>query len=166
VATAGRYLSDGRLRLLKFALSLRYYSPRIEMFRQVAADRGVPAFAAASPGCTSVVDVNSRLSCDVAALQGLVDGAGHEKEDAGEVKFKTFNSYNLSVCVQLTASLSQTTNINVCQRRSELGPWTIDVTIGVFGCPPTIVKFQPQLLKTQNLSSEIGFLEQTISSIA
>jgi hypothetical protein len=24
----------------------------------------------------------------------------------------------------------------------------IDATIGVFGCPPTIVKFQPQLLKT------------------
>jgi ATP-dependent 26S proteasome regulatory subunit len=29
-----------------------------------------------------------------------------------------------------------------------LGPQTIDATIGNFGCPPTIVKFQPQLLKT------------------
>jgi hypothetical protein len=27
-------------------------------------------------------------------------------------------------------------------------PETIDATIGVFACPPTIVKFQPQLLKT------------------
>jgi hypothetical protein len=30
-----------------------------------------------------------------------------------------------------------------------LEPWTIDATLrDVFGCPPTIVKFQPQLLKT------------------
>ncbi len=28
--------------------------------------------------------------------------------------------------------------------------YTIDATIGVFGCPPTIVKSQPQLLKTYN----------------
>jgi hypothetical protein len=27
---------------------------------------------------------------------------------------------------------------------------TIDATIGVFGCPPTVVKFQPQVLKTEN----------------
>jgi hypothetical protein len=29
-----------------------------------------------------------------------------------------------------------------------IDPWTIDATIGVFDCPPTIDKFQPQLLKT------------------
>ncbi len=28
------------------------------------------------------------------------------------------------------------------------GPWSIDATMVVFGCPPSIVKFQPQLLQT------------------
>jgi hypothetical protein len=31
---------------------------------------------------------------------------------------------------------------------TDLYPSTIDATKGVFGCPPTIVKSQPQLLKT------------------
>jgi hypothetical protein len=40
---------------------------------------------------------------------------------------------------------------STCQQSSKaklLKPWTIDRTIGIFGCPPTIVKSQPQLLKT------------------
>ncbi len=42
----------------------------------------------------------------------------------------------------------------------------MDATIGVFGCPPTIVKFQLQLLKTYNYNSKFGFLELTNSSNA
>lgn len=38
---ASRYLSWTQLKLLKMSLALRSYSPRIEMFQQIAKDRGV-----------------------------------------------------------------------------------------------------------------------------
>ncbi len=42
----------------------------------------------------------------------------------------------------------------------------IDVTIGIFGCPPRIVQSEPQILKTWKLSSKFEFLEETNSWIS
>ncbi|CAG0918617.1 unnamed protein product [Notodromas monacha] len=67
--TAERYLTAGRVRLLKFALSLRYYSPRIEMFRQIAADRGVPK------NCAAVVEINGVMTCNPGDIDRLVTSA-------------------------------------------------------------------------------------------
>ena len=55
-----RYLSWTKLKLLRFALSLRTQSPKIEMFQQVAIDRGVDQL-----GCDAVVEFRGKLSCSL-----------------------------------------------------------------------------------------------------
>lgn len=47
------------MRLLKFELALRSNSPKIQMFQQIAKDRGVDEL-----NCDTVIDVNGHLSCD------------------------------------------------------------------------------------------------------
>jgi len=55
-----RYLTWTKLKLLRFSLSLRTQSPKIEMFEQVAIDRGVDQL-----GCDAVVEFRGKLSCQL-----------------------------------------------------------------------------------------------------
>ena len=55
-----RYLSPSKIKLLKFELSLHSHSPKIEMFQQIAKDRGVNKMP-----CENVIDYNGELSCDL-----------------------------------------------------------------------------------------------------
>jgi len=55
-----RYLSKAQMKLLKFELSLHTNSPKVEMFQQIARDRGVHLL-----GCDTVVDIDGELSCDL-----------------------------------------------------------------------------------------------------
>lgn len=57
-------LSNSKLRLLKLSLSMHIYSPRIEMYAQMAADRGVQ--------CSTSVEIDGELVCSVEALKNIL----------------------------------------------------------------------------------------------
>jgi len=54
-------LSNSKLRLLKFSLSMHTYSPRIEMYAQMAADRGIQ--------CSTTVEIDGELVCSIEELK-------------------------------------------------------------------------------------------------
>lgn len=56
---AEKYLSELQLKMLKLALSLHIFSPKIEMFGQVASECGVP-----ESRCPSAIHFNGRLFCN------------------------------------------------------------------------------------------------------
>lgn len=58
-------LSNSKLKLLTFSLSMHVYSPRIEMYAQMAADRGVQ--------CTTSVDIDGELVCSVEKLKSTLE---------------------------------------------------------------------------------------------
>ena len=55
-----RYLSPGKIKLLKFEMALHSHSPKIEMFQQIAKDRGINKMP-----CENVLDINGELSCEI-----------------------------------------------------------------------------------------------------
>lgn len=57
-------LSNSKLRLLKFSLSMHTYSPRIEMYAQMAADRGVQ--------CSTSIEIDGELVCSVEKLKNVL----------------------------------------------------------------------------------------------
>lgn len=57
-------LSNSKSRLLKFSLSMHIYSPRIEMYAQMAADRGVQ--------CSTSVEIDGELVCSIEKLKNVL----------------------------------------------------------------------------------------------
>jgi len=57
-------LSNSKLRLLKFSLSMHTYSPRIEMYAQMAADRGIQ--------CSTTVEIDGELVCSIEELKKIL----------------------------------------------------------------------------------------------
>lgn len=73
LGTAGQFLSPSQVSILKLSLSMRVYSPKIEMFRQIALDRNLPT----GEDCIAVFDVNGELTCNIEAMKKLVEvGSG------------------------------------------------------------------------------------------
>ncbi|XP_064106308.1 UDP-glucose:glycoprotein glucosyltransferase 1-like isoform X1 [Macrobrachium nipponense] len=72
LAAASNFLTPSQVKILKLSLSMRIYSPKIEMFRQIALDRGVTP----SKTCGATADVNGQLTCDVNEMKKLVEGGG------------------------------------------------------------------------------------------
>ncbi|XP_067890497.1 UDP-glucose:glycoprotein glucosyltransferase 1 [Heterodontus francisci] len=68
---AGQFLSQLKLGLLKFALSLRAYSPTIQMFQQIAADEPPPK------GCSSFLAVHGEHTCSTGEIKKLLKRAAH-----------------------------------------------------------------------------------------
>ncbi|XP_067842577.1 UDP-glucose:glycoprotein glucosyltransferase 1 isoform X2 [Heptranchias perlo] len=66
---AGQFLSQLKLNLLKFALSLRAYSPTVQMFQQIAADEPPPK------GCISFVAVHGEHTCSTGEIKKLLKRA-------------------------------------------------------------------------------------------
>ena len=66
-----RYLSKAQMKLLKFELSLHTNSPKVEMFQQIARDRGVHLL-----GCDTVVDIDGELSCDLPEKFAATENSG------------------------------------------------------------------------------------------
>ncbi|GAB6021676.1 hypothetical protein CHUAL_004257 [Chamberlinius hualienensis] len=66
---ASKLISPEKLKLLKFTLALRSYSPTVEMFQQIAANKGLPA------DCSAVIEVNSKFTCDPVELESLLENA-------------------------------------------------------------------------------------------
>lgn len=57
VQQATSILSKARLHLLKFALSLRLFSPRIQVFQQIGNEF--------NSSCAAFVDINNKITCSV-----------------------------------------------------------------------------------------------------
>ncbi|XP_045201595.2 UDP-glucose:glycoprotein glucosyltransferase 1-like isoform X2 [Mercenaria mercenaria] len=81
---SSRYLSPMLQNFLKMYLSLRAYSPMVEMFQQMAIDAGPP------DGCDAFVYIHGEKSCDLEKISGLVDGAASR---SGPALFKFDHVY-------------------------------------------------------------------------
>ncbi|XP_060731662.1 UDP-glucose:glycoprotein glucosyltransferase 2 isoform X3 [Tachysurus vachellii] len=69
VKKAGQFLSDLQVSLLKFALSLRAYSPAVHAFQQIASDEPPPE------SCTAFVSVHGLHACSTKDMKKLLKGA-------------------------------------------------------------------------------------------
>ncbi|RMC06821.1 hypothetical protein DUI87_16269 [Hirundo rustica rustica] len=66
---AGQFLSNLQINLLKFALSIRAYSPTVQMFQQIAADEPPPE------GCSAFVVIHEKHTCKTNAIKKLLKKA-------------------------------------------------------------------------------------------
>ncbi|KAI0213511.1 UDP-glucose:glycoprotein glucosyltransferase 2 [Lamellibrachia satsuma] len=65
-------LSPMHMKLLKFALSLRYYSPAIAMYAQAAAEK--------KTSCEAFVEVNNMVTCDMDAMAAYIKVAAGQPQ--------------------------------------------------------------------------------------
>ncbi|CAG9768969.1 unnamed protein product [Ceutorhynchus assimilis] len=63
---AAELLSPSQLSVLKLSLSLHIYSPKVQMFKQIATEKHLPA-------CQCVADVFGQLSCDLDEISNLIE---------------------------------------------------------------------------------------------
>ncbi|XP_018026730.1 UDP-glucose:glycoprotein glucosyltransferase 1 isoform X2 [Hyalella azteca] len=68
LSSSSKILSTNQLELLQLSLALRVHSPKIEMFRQIALDRGI-LNRTDTQNCQAVIDVNGHLICGVKSLK-------------------------------------------------------------------------------------------------
>uniref|UniRef100_A0A8C0GS13 UDP-glucose glycoprotein glucosyltransferase 2 n=1 Tax=Chelonoidis abingdonii TaxID=106734 RepID=A0A8C0GS13_CHEAB len=66
---AGQFLSNLQINLLKFALSIRAYSPTVQMFQQIAADEPPPE------GCSAFVVIHEKRTCKTNEIKKLLKKA-------------------------------------------------------------------------------------------
>uniref|UniRef100_H0ZLM7 UDP-glucose ceramide glucosyltransferase-like 1 n=1 Tax=Taeniopygia guttata TaxID=59729 RepID=H0ZLM7_TAEGU len=66
---AGQFLSNLQINLLKFALSIRAYSPSVQMFQQIAADEPPPE------GCSAFVVIHEKYTCKTNEIKKLLKKA-------------------------------------------------------------------------------------------
>uniref|UniRef100_A0A8B9FMA5 UDP-glucose ceramide glucosyltransferase-like 1 n=1 Tax=Amazona collaria TaxID=241587 RepID=A0A8B9FMA5_9PSIT len=66
---AGQFLSNLQINLLKFALSIRAYSPTVQMFQQIAADEHPPE------GCSAFVVIHEKHTCKTNEIKKLLKKA-------------------------------------------------------------------------------------------
>ncbi|KAF3825711.1 hypothetical protein GH733_006538 [Mirounga leonina] len=66
---AGQFLDNLHINLLKFAFSIRAYSPTIQMFQQIAADEPPP------DGCDAFVVIHKKHTCKINELKKLLKKA-------------------------------------------------------------------------------------------
>ncbi|XP_069668834.1 UDP-glucose:glycoprotein glucosyltransferase isoform X2 [Periplaneta americana] len=64
---AGQLRTPAQISVLKLALSLHIYSPKVEMYSQMAIERGVAAL-----GCPIAADVGGKLTCCVEELKKFI----------------------------------------------------------------------------------------------
>ncbi|KAK4305525.1 hypothetical protein Pmani_022586 [Petrolisthes manimaculis] len=69
ISAASQFLLPSQVPLLKLSLSLRAYSPKIEMFTQIALDRDLPK----EDECWTVVDINGEVTCNIENIKALVE---------------------------------------------------------------------------------------------
>ncbi|XP_016059304.1 PREDICTED: UDP-glucose:glycoprotein glucosyltransferase 2-like isoform X2 [Miniopterus natalensis] len=92
---AGQFLDNLHINLLKFALSIRAYSPAVQMFQQVAADEPPP------DGCDAFVVIHKKHTCKVNEIKKLLKKATSRPRPylfARDHKFPT-NKENLPVII-------------------------------------------------------------------
>lgn len=92
---AGQFLDNLHINLLKFAFSLRAYSPTIQMFQQIAADEPPP------DGCDAFVVIHKKHTCKINEIKKLLKKATSRPRPylfKGDHKFPT-NKENLPVII-------------------------------------------------------------------
>ena len=67
VDIARPYLGEAQVSLMRFSLGLHVYSPKVEMFQQIALVRGV------SNECEAAADVDGELTCDPEKVVSLLN---------------------------------------------------------------------------------------------
>ncbi|XP_019519394.1 PREDICTED: UDP-glucose:glycoprotein glucosyltransferase 2 [Hipposideros armiger] len=93
---AGQFLDNLQINLLKFALSIRAYSPTIQMFQQIAADEPPPP-----DGCDAFVVIHKKHTCKINEIKKLLKKATSRPRPylfKGDHKFPT-NKENLPVVI-------------------------------------------------------------------
>ncbi|XP_063160721.1 UDP-glucose:glycoprotein glucosyltransferase 2 [Candoia aspera] len=83
---AGQFLSNLQINLLKFSLSLRAFSPTIQMFQQIAADEPPPR------GCSAFVVIHGKSTCKTNEIKKLLKTAASRPKPylfKGDHKFPT-----------------------------------------------------------------------------
>ncbi|XP_036155466.1 UDP-glucose:glycoprotein glucosyltransferase 2 [Myotis myotis] len=92
---AGQFLDNLHINLLKFAFSIRAYSPTIQMFQQIAADEPPP------DGCDAFVVIHKKHTCKINEIKKLLKKATSRPRPylfEGDHKFPT-NKENLPVII-------------------------------------------------------------------
>ncbi|GAB5566430.1 UDP-glucose:glycoprotein glucosyltransferase 2 isoform X1 [Prionailurus iriomotensis] len=92
---AGQFLDNLHINLLKFAFSIRAYSPTIQMFQQIAADEPPP------DGCDAFVVIHKKHTCKINEIKKLLKKATSRPRPylfKGDHKFPT-NKENLPVII-------------------------------------------------------------------
>lgn len=69
---ASRLITSSQLALLKLGLSMHIYSPKVQMYEQMAQERNLPP-------CPAVADVGGILTCDVGELKKLIKKVSNYK---------------------------------------------------------------------------------------
>ncbi|XP_022095271.1 UDP-glucose:glycoprotein glucosyltransferase 1-like isoform X2 [Acanthaster planci] len=93
---AGRLLSDTERDLLKLTLSIHSYSPKIEMFNQIAQDLPPPS------GCDAFVHVHGQVTCSLTDMAELIASAPERaKPNVYAVDHRYPRSQNNSITVIL-----------------------------------------------------------------
>uniref|UniRef100_A0A7M4FLB6 UDP-glucose glycoprotein glucosyltransferase 2 n=1 Tax=Crocodylus porosus TaxID=8502 RepID=A0A7M4FLB6_CROPO len=83
---AGQFLSNLQINLLKFALSIRAYSPTVHMFQQIAVDEPPPE------GCSAFVVIHEKHTCKTNEIKKLLKKAAKRPRPylfKGDHKFPT-----------------------------------------------------------------------------
>ncbi|KAB0343817.1 hypothetical protein FD754_020743 [Muntiacus muntjak] len=92
---AGQFLDNLHINLLKFAFSIRAYSPTIQMFQQIAADEPPP------DGCAAFVVIHKKHTCKINEIKKLLKKATSRPRPylfKGDHKFPT-DKENLPVII-------------------------------------------------------------------
>ncbi|XP_066436635.1 UDP-glucose:glycoprotein glucosyltransferase 2 isoform X2 [Eleutherodactylus coqui] len=63
---AGQFLSNLQISLLKFAFSIRAYSPAVQMFQKIAADESPPE------GCSAFASIHGKRTCKASQIKHLL----------------------------------------------------------------------------------------------
>ncbi|XP_066143458.1 UDP-glucose:glycoprotein glucosyltransferase [Euwallacea fornicatus] len=63
---AAHLLTPSQLSVLKLSLSLHIYSPKVQMFQQIASEQNLPA-------CQCIADVGGQFSCDLGEIKDLIE---------------------------------------------------------------------------------------------
>ncbi|XP_018571194.1 UDP-glucose:glycoprotein glucosyltransferase [Anoplophora glabripennis] len=97
---ASRLITSSQLGLLKLGLSMHIYSPKVQMYEQIAHERNLPS-------CPTVADVKGILTCDIAELKRLIKNpSGIERTlDLYRVDHHYPGSANRSLAVALYGEL-------------------------------------------------------------
>ncbi|KAE8746395.1 hypothetical protein FOCC_FOCC006890 [Frankliniella occidentalis] len=82
LAVGSRFISSSQSQLLKLALSLHIYAPKIEMYSQMAKEHGV-----VDKGCPCAVLLNGRLICHPSQLE---ESIANELESTNKVPSESF----------------------------------------------------------------------------
>ncbi|KAJ3654931.1 hypothetical protein Zmor_014082 [Zophobas morio] len=97
---ASKLITPSELSVLKLGLSLHIYSPKVQMFQQIAGERNLP-------NCPAIADIGGTFTCDADKIKSLIDNykEGENKVDVYNVDTHYPGSENRTKVAILYAEL-------------------------------------------------------------